>query len=307
METLSVIIPVYNRESLITRTLDSVAAQKVRPQRLIVVDNASTDSTRRVVEEWMVSHQDITDMKMDLLSERHPGAAAARNKGLAAADTDWVMFFDSDDEMLPGHIERAMETAKRNPQADIIGWDVDIQLPDGHRRTGRFMTRDMEWNNIVHGIMSTLRYMARTEIIRHAGAWSEDVMVWDDWELGIRLLRLNPQVTKAEGRNTVRIHFTPKSLTGTRHHADRCLHVLGKAENILKKGGNRKLMRWLDYRRAVLAAECRKQGDRIAADAILAQTLVEKSMRERTAIRLTYLHTLILGRGAHLTFRLLSG
>ncbi len=306
METLTVIIPVYNRETLIVRTLDSVAAQTLRPQRLIVVDNASDDGTLRAVERWVAQKAAAAGIEATVLTERKPGASAARNRGLQEADTDWVMFFDSDDIMLPGHIERAMLTAASHPEADIVGWDVDLQLADGSRRRGRFVTQDMEWNNMVHAVMATQRYMARTSLFRLAGGWCEDAMVWNDWELGIRLLRLHPKTVKAEGEATVVMHFTPDSITGTRRHADRCAQTLGIAENFLRRHGDRRLLRWLGYRRAVLAAECRQQGDSVASDAILSQALAAADASERLAVRLTFLHARWLHRGAFFTYRLFS-
>ncbi|MBD5204158.1 MAG: glycosyltransferase family 2 protein [Bacteroidales bacterium] len=306
METLSVIIPVYNRASLICRTLDSVAAQTVLPQRLIVVDNDSSDTTRSVVEQWIESHRHLSGMRVDLLSERRPGAASARNRGLEEADTDWVLFFDSDDEMHPGHIERAMSTAARHPEADLIGWDVDIELSSGKRKLGKFVTSDLGWNNIVHSVLATIRYMARTSLFRKVEGWGNDVMVWDDWELGIRLLQQQPVVVKAKGSPTVSTYFTPDSLTGFVHHADRCLYALSKAESSLRRCKDTRLLRWLDYRKAVLAAECHSQGNKVAAKAILSQALEGRTLRERIAVRFTYLHTRLLKRGAYLTFGLLS-
>lgn len=306
METLSVIIPVYNRESLIGRTLDSIAAQTLRPRRLIVVDNASDDDTLAVVERWRREKGLPAGMDVRILSERKPGASAARNRGLKEADTDWVMFFDSDDIMLPGHIERAMRTAAANPDADIVGWDVDQELADGSRRKGRFVTGDIEWNNIVHAVMATQRYMARTALFRLAGGWCEDAMVWNDWELGIRMLRLNPRVIKAEGASTVVMHFTPESITGTRRHADRCAQTLAIAESFLRRRGDSRLLRWLGYRRAVLAAECLQQGDAVASEAILSQALSSGASKERLAIRLTFLHARWLHRGAFLTYGLFA-
>lgn len=306
MESLTVIIPVYNREALIGRTLQSVADQSVKPSRLIVVDNDSSDGTYRAVERWMTSQPSDSDMEVTLLSERKPGASAARNRGLAEADTEWTMFFDSDDVMLQGHIERAISTAQSNPDADIIGWDVSQELPNGSRRIGRFSTHDMQWNNLVHAVMATQRYMARTSLFRRAGGWSEDAMVWNDWELGIRMLQLHPKAVKATGEPTVRMFFTPESITGTRRHADRCVRTLAIAEADLRRGGDERLLRWIDYRRAVLSAECLREGDKVAAAAILGEALSDRSPRRRFAVRLTHLHSLHIGRGAYITFRILS-
>ncbi|MDE6573922.1 MAG: glycosyltransferase family 2 protein, partial [Muribaculaceae bacterium] len=92
---LSIIIPVYNRESIVLRTLESVERQTLRPLKLILVDNGSSDGTLAVLEQWRQEHA-APGFEVEVYSEPVPGACAARNKGLAVADTEFVMFFDSD-------------------------------------------------------------------------------------------------------------------------------------------------------------------------------------------------------------------
>ena len=81
--TISIIIPVYNRASLVIRTLDSIAAQTLQPDRIIVVDNNSSDGSYDAVKRWMDAYSGTA--RCTLLTERKPGAAAARNKGLREA------------------------------------------------------------------------------------------------------------------------------------------------------------------------------------------------------------------------------
>jgi glycosyltransferase involved in cell wall biosynthesis len=92
---VSVVIPAYNRERMLQRALASVLAQRPAPAEILVVDDASTDSTAAVAEEMgarVIRH------------ERNAGEGAARNTGIAAATQPWIALLDSDDEWLPHHL-----------------------------------------------------------------------------------------------------------------------------------------------------------------------------------------------------------
>ena len=132
---ITLVIPVFNRERLLVRTLDSIAAQDTRRIRLVIVDNASTDGSRRVAEQWCRTHDEIDAMVTDCAM---PGAAAARNAGLRLADTPYVMFFDSDDEMLPGHLSMVLRGIEEHPDADILGWPALIEVASGKSIEGYF-------------------------------------------------------------------------------------------------------------------------------------------------------------------------
>jgi len=87
--TVSVIIPVYNREKFIHAAIESVLAQSHRPTEIIVVDDGSTDRTAEIVQAF--------NSPVRYLFSRNEGPAAARNKGLALSCGEFVAFLDSDD------------------------------------------------------------------------------------------------------------------------------------------------------------------------------------------------------------------
>ena len=181
---ITVVIPVFNRERLLVRTLDSIAAQDTRRIRLVIVDNASTDGSRRAAAQWCRAHADVDAIVTDC---EVPGAAAARNAGLRLADTPYVMFFDSDDEMLPGHLEMVVRGIEGHPEADILGWPVRIETGMVRPKTGCFHQISPLSKHLVHSTMSSLRYVASTDLLRRAGGWDEALSGWDDYELGVTL------------------------------------------------------------------------------------------------------------------------
>jgi len=206
---ITIVVPVRNREAVVCETLDSIVAQTYRPLRLIVVDNGSEDASADVVSRWIAAHRS-DDFNAILLSEPVPGACRARNAGLRAVETEWVMFFDSDDIMLPMHVSRAMSIA--GADVDIVGWDYELISLEGRKFRRRFYTNDLWYNNLFHSSLSTLRYMARTDLFRRAGGWLDSAAMFDDAELGMRLLALNPRIKSAGREITVVVRESPRSI-----------------------------------------------------------------------------------------------
>lgn len=220
---VTIAIPVYNRADRLGPTLDSVAAQTYRPLRVVLVDNNSTDTSLQVMQAW-AREVGAPDFIVDILSESVAGASNARNAALSIIDTEWVMFFDSDDIMADTHVGRAVETLRLNPDADIIGWDVRMHGLGPRPVKKPFDTSDPLYYGIQLGTMATQRYMCRTDLMREAGGWNPTMRGWDDIELGTRLLTCRPhlKIVKADGEPTVDIMCHGDSITGAdfTHHLD---------------------------------------------------------------------------------------
>lgn len=291
---VTIIIPVHNRASLIERTLDSVAAQTVRPLALVVADNASTDGSADAARAW-ADARPADGLEFTLVTEPRPGAANARNAGFAVARTPWVMFFDSDDTMDPNHVARALDTARANPGVEIIGWDVERVAAGGGRSRHGFYTRNPRWHNIFHGSMSTQRYMVRADLLRRAGLWHPKATVWDDIELGERLLRLRPRLAHAGADITVHVYEQAESISGlgfaSRHR--QALATLGLFDT-----ADSRLRRCLELKRMILAADCAREGEP-SAPALRGEILRrEPSALHRLLLAGAYAYRRAGGRGA---------
>ena len=110
MPTVSVVIPLYNKELHIKRAIDSVLAQKVQDFEIIVVDDGSTDKGGQVVK--MFKHP-----KIILIQQKNAGVSAARNRGIKEAKADLIAFLDADDEWLPGFLDTVLRLREKYPQA----------------------------------------------------------------------------------------------------------------------------------------------------------------------------------------------
>jgi len=105
---ISAVIPAYNAEQFIRRTIDSVLAQTYTDYEIIVIDDGSTDNTAEVVKSY--------GSKVRYFYQQNSGDGAARNAGIYAAKGEWVAFLDHDDEWLPDKLKIQMELLSRNPQ-----------------------------------------------------------------------------------------------------------------------------------------------------------------------------------------------
>lgn len=278
---VTVVIPVYNREGIVLRTLESLDRQSCRNFRVVLVDNASTDGTREVLEQW----RRRTDLEVEIISENHPGAAAARAAGMRICATEWVMFFDSDDIMFPGHIGRALDAVLRHPDADLIGWD--IRHTENNRRTLKpFVTSDIRYRALFNGTMSTVRYFARRSVFESAGSWDPDMGIWDDIELAARILKLNPTIYKSEGEPTVEVFVQPDSITTSKTD----IEAVGRAlDSIAISYGK---PHWAALKEIILAASTPGS----AGDEILRRALAAAGTRS-FLFRMAFVYTRSGGRG----------
>ena len=110
-ELVSVIMPSYNAEALIARSIQSVIDQAYDNWELIVIDDCSKDSTRQVVQSFVEK-----DARIKLISlERNNGAPAApRNIGVRHAIGPWIAFLDADDIWHPQKLKLQMEALEKS-------------------------------------------------------------------------------------------------------------------------------------------------------------------------------------------------
>ena len=268
---VTIIIPVYNRASVVPATLQSVVEQTHRPLQVVLVDNDSTDDTLRVLETFKKEHPG-EGFEVVITSESHHTAGAARNRGFEHATGEWVMFFDSDDlmekDLVESYVKVIEKAKKKGRQLDLISAKSTLVFPDGGQRPAPFHKRDLFANHILHAQLATQRYAVRREFFAATDGWNINLPGWNDWELGLRLLLARPQVAYLGGKSRIIInHNGADSITGTEFHSRH-----GQWENVidimknemrcsqLKHKVRLRLERLLEYRRMVLAAQYEREG-----------------------------------------------
>lgn len=111
MEALvSIITPIYNSEAYISETITSVINQSYKNWELILIDDGSSDSTLMIIQPFLDKYPQITLIK----NYKNQGAAMSRNKGIEAAQGDYMAFLDADDLWKPNKLEVQIQFMKRN-------------------------------------------------------------------------------------------------------------------------------------------------------------------------------------------------
>lgn len=110
---VSVVVPTYNRATLVTRAIRSVLGQTYRNIELVIVDDGSTDDTLKILGE-------IADSRLKVVRGAHAGVSAARTLGVKEASGDLIAFLDSDDEFLPSKVQAAVAAFQSNPNAVMV-------------------------------------------------------------------------------------------------------------------------------------------------------------------------------------------
>lgn len=111
MELVSIIMPAYNCERFIAKSIDSVLAQTYTNWELLIVDDCSTDSTADIVRSY-------SDVRIHYMcNEQHKGAALTRNRALRKAKGRYIAFLDSDDLWSPEKLEKQIVFMQQNDYA----------------------------------------------------------------------------------------------------------------------------------------------------------------------------------------------
>ena len=186
---VSVVLPTWNRAHMIERAVASVLAQTFSDFELVVVDDASTDSTRAVVAA-------IADprLRVHTLPENR-GPAAARNAGIDLARGNFVAFHDSDDEWFPHKLARHLEVFGEHPGASVTHSDM-VRVHEGGG-TSRQATPDVRpgcWVDRDRGAYQTYGLGVQAAVLRRScfegnTRFDESLRCFEDLELFQRLSR----------------------------------------------------------------------------------------------------------------------
>jgi glycosyltransferase involved in cell wall biosynthesis len=193
---VSVIIPTYNRRKWLGQCLDSVLRQTYQNVETIVVDDYSTDDT----VDWLKSQTKYDKIKLRV-QEKNGGASIARNTGIDLAEGDLIIFIDSDDMLLPKHIETAVEHFNRYPDLGLFCCDSTMIDADGNVILGgktwhqalseaknidvqtgfRSLADVFSYSNCFPG------FALRREVFETEGGFDQPVFPADDYDLALRV------------------------------------------------------------------------------------------------------------------------
>jgi len=177
MPLVSVIIPTYNRSTVLRRAIQSVLGQTYRHVQCIVVDDASYDDTKSVV------HQFADDRLIYICHKINRHASAARNTGIAHAAGNFIAFLDDDDEWLSNKLEKQVPLLLQAP-GDVglvycwMDYYRDGTLIHQHHPTLRGYVFDKVLDRQRLGGCPTL--LVRREVVEVVGGFDESLLRGND-------------------------------------------------------------------------------------------------------------------------------
>ena len=193
MPTVSAIIPTHNRSQTVLRALRSVYAQRIPVNEVIVIDDGSSDDTAARVQAefpWV-----------NLICQTQHGVSHARNRGIDAAQGEWLAFLDSDDEWLPMKIETQLDAVRNNPSSRICHsneiWIRNgrrVNPMDKHRKHGGWIFEHC----LPRCAISPSSVLLHRSTIEEFGAFDENLPVCEDYDLWLRMTAALPALYIAE-------------------------------------------------------------------------------------------------------------
>ena len=217
--SVSVIIPTYNRQTLVVNAIDSVLFQTWRDFELLVIDDGSTDDSLAVIKS-------VQDMRVKCLTHAcNRGLAAAWNTGVNAAQADLIAFLDSDDTWHPEKLQDQVDYMQQHPAiAGCTTGYVHLRLDGKREIIPKQKNADFQnilFRNILH-MGTTL--MVRRSIFERAGLFDEQLRRGQDTDWLLRFRQVGD------------LHVVQKPLATIVQHTQRsAVHLEQARINMLDK------------------------------------------------------------------------
>ena len=180
--TVSVVIPTFNRTSVISRALESVFLQTRAPDEILVVDDGSTDDTAEHVRAEFPG--------VRLIEQENRGVSAARNAGIRAATGTWIALLDSDDEWLADKLDRQLQAVTTEIDTVLCHTD-EIWIRRGRRVNPMKKHRKHGGHIFEHClrlcVISPSSVLMHRRLFETVGGFDEDLPACEDYDLWLRV------------------------------------------------------------------------------------------------------------------------
>ena len=187
--TVSIILPTFNRSHCIQRAIESIYDQTCKQTELIIVDDASTDNTVKIINELTISPPIKTTL---FVLSRNIGPSAARNYGISQANGEFITFIDSDSVYHPNKIE--LQVACLEGSTDDIGGcfcryrhiheQIVRVIPD--ERADYFEER-LPGILLEKNFIGTPSFMVKKSVFDKLGYFDEGLKCLEDWDLALKV------------------------------------------------------------------------------------------------------------------------
>ena len=184
---VSVIIPAYNADKYIERTIRSVLLQDYENIEIIIIDDGSTDNTATVVKKLVNE-----DKRLHYVHQRNGGVSSARNHGYKLSKGEYLAFLDADDVWLPENIRKKVEHLQNDPVTGLVHSDAllidenDKPLDEIKKgKSGWILDDLLSWNGTCIPAPSSI--LVKREVVDTAGGFDTNLSTAADQEFFFRV------------------------------------------------------------------------------------------------------------------------
>ena len=223
---ISVVIPLYNKEHQILKTLESVLRQSYTDYEIVIVNDGSTDQSVEKIKE-------LTDPRIRMIHQNNAGVSAARNRGIKESRGEYIAFLDADDEWKSNYLSSIADLINRHHDCDVF--TVAYEFKDEYGNTKPSVIRCKNLNNenclsenyfhiasISDAPLWTSAVVASKSSLIECGGFpegvtsGEDLITWAKLASGYKIARLNETLAVYYTPTTGPTGKVPRDLTSTK-------------------------------------------------------------------------------------------
>jgi glycosyltransferase involved in cell wall biosynthesis len=198
MTQVSVVIPTYNREKFVTLAIDSVLRQSFKDYEIIIVDDGSTDKTKKVLDSYYG--------KIKYFYQKNSGVCGALNTGIHLSQGVWIAILGSDDEWMPEYLSYQMEHAEQNPEI-VTHITNTVTIRPGGIRENHFLGtklltkfKNNSWIKLETPFYTIIKYnpwfvqsaIIKRDILLSSGLFNPNLTIGEDFDLVARIALRGP-------------------------------------------------------------------------------------------------------------------
>ncbi|MDD2465991.1 MAG: glycosyltransferase family 2 protein [Desulfobulbus sp.] len=188
--SISVIIPTFNRAKIIHEAIDSVLLQTYKPIEIIVIDDGSSDETKEALELY------IREQKIRYIYQNNAGVSSARNVGIEISKGKWLAFLDSDDRWHPDKLQTHINGLIKHPNivAHTVNATYEGKGTNSYKESelpmiedDGFLDRPLVWQLIHSALAMPPTIFCLKDAAINAGRFDESMSICEDYDFMCRL------------------------------------------------------------------------------------------------------------------------
>jgi len=193
INTIDVIIPVYNGEKFIREAINSVLEQTISPDHIFIIDDGSTDNTEKIIKEYVSKYSG----KIIYHLKKNGGPSSARNIGLSLSKSYFVAFLDSDDIWVKDKLEKQLSIFNNTNYLNLGLVYCNANIQDSNKSNIHYPAPEIDRS--VKGIVflkmlianktvsSASGVLIKKEVFNKVGIFDESLSFVEDWDMWLRI------------------------------------------------------------------------------------------------------------------------